>query len=281
MRGLVYGGPGTRSWNKIPDARIQEARDAIRGHGGVRRLRRPGALRRAEGRVVAMRAGLLLIGAGLAVAASPWGRRQFVTWGATPEEITGTLPGDDLLPGAGLVSTRAITIEAEPSAVWPWLVQMGSGRGGAYTYDWIENLFGLDMHSAGEILPQFQHLAAGDTLPLGSQGSTMRVEICEPERTLVLRSGDGAWVWIFALRPDRGGVRLISRNRISPPGASRAARLVYDVVMAPGSLVMERRMLHGIKKRAERIGRSAKPVPPDPPESPKSRGMPAGRVFRP
>ncbi|MFC7530111.1 SRPBCC family protein [Actinoplanes sp. GCM10030250] len=203
---------------------------------------------------------MLLIGAGLAVAVSPWARRRYVTWGATPEEITGTLPGDDLLPDAGLVSTRAITIDAEPSAVWPWLVQMGSGRGGAYTYDWIENLFGLSMHSADAILPQFQQLAVGDTLPLGSEGPAMRVEICEPERTLAFRSDDGAWVWIFETRPDRGATRLISRNRISPPGTGRAARLVYDVVMAPGSLIMERRMLHGIKERAERIGRSADPV---------------------
>jgi hypothetical protein len=207
-----------------------------------------------------MRTAMMLVGAGLVVAASPWGRRRFVTWGAMPEEVTGALPGDDLLPDAGLVSTRAVTIDAAPSAVWPWLVQMGSGRGGAYTYDWIENLFGLNMHSADEILPQFQHLAVGDTLPLGSKGPAMRVEICEPERTLAFRSADGAWVWIFELRPDRAGTRLISRNRISPPGTSRVARLLYDVVMAPGSLIMERRMLHGIKQRAERLGRSAEPV---------------------
>jgi hypothetical protein len=199
------------------------------------------------------RAGLLLIGAGLLVAASPWARRRYVTWGAGPEEVTATLPGDEFLQDAGLVSTRAITIDAEPSAVWPWLVQMGSGRGGAYTYDWVENIFGLNMRSADEILPQFQNLAVGDILPLGSQDSAMRVEICDRDRTLAFRSGDGAWVWSFELRPDRGGTRLISRNRIAPPGGSRAARWVYDVVMAPGSLIMERRMLLGIKERAERI----------------------------
>jgi hypothetical protein len=109
------------------------------------------------------------------------------------------------------------------------------------------------MHSADAILPQFQHLAVGDTLPLGSKGPAMRVEICEPERTLAFRSADGAWVWIFDLRPTGKGTRLISRNRISPPGTNPAARLLYDVVMAPGSLVMERRMLHGIRERAERL----------------------------
>ncbi|WIN00127.1 SRPBCC family protein [Actinoplanes oblitus] len=210
------------------------------------------------------RAAVTLIGVGLAVTASPWARRRFLTWGATAEEAGGTLPGDDLLPDAGLVSTRAITIGAAPSVVWPWLVQMGSGRGGAYTYDWIENLFGLDMHSADEILPQFQHLVVGDTLPLGSGGPAMRVEIAEPERTLVFRSADGAWVWIFELRAAGSTTRLISRNRICLPGASRVKSLLYDIVMAPGSLIMERKMLHGIKARAERINGSAEPATREP-----------------
>jgi hypothetical protein len=200
-----------------------------------------------------MRPALLLAGAGLAVAVSPWARRRYVTWGTTPDEATGSLPGDDLLPDAGLVSTRAVTVDVGPSDVWPWLVQMGSGRGGAYTYDWIENLVGLNMHSADEILPQFQDLAVGDLLPLGSNGPAMRVEICDPERTLAFRSSDGAWVWIFHLRPVGAGTRLISRNRIVSPGGNRAVRALYDAVMAPGSLIMERRMLHGIKERAERV----------------------------
>ncbi len=202
--------------------------------------------------------------AGLAAAAaalSPPARRRWLTWGATPAEVAGALPGDDLLPDAALVSTRAVTIAAGPPAVWPWLVQMGSGRGGAYTYDWIENLFGLDMHSADAILPQFQHLAAGDVLPLGPGGPGMRVEICDPGRTLAFRSADGAWVWIFALRPDPRGTRLISRNRITPPGAGRVRRWLYDVVMSPGSLVMERRMLLGIRERAERAAGPGDPGP--------------------
>ena len=94
-------------------------------------------------------------------------RRQCLTWGARPDEVSGSLPGDELLPRAGIVATRAITIDAPPAAIWPWLVQMGSGRGGVYTYDWIENLFGLDMHSTRRILPQFQDVKAGDEFPLG------------------------------------------------------------------------------------------------------------------
>jgi hypothetical protein len=201
-----------------------------------------------------------LLGAGVLVAAlSPAARRRYLTWGTTEEEATGPLPGDDLLPNPDLLSTRAVTIDAAPSTVWPWLVQMGSGRGGAYTYDWIENLLGLDMHSAYEILPTFQRLAVGDVLPVGPKGPAMRVEICEPERTLVFRSTDGMWVWIFELRQHWLGTRLISRNRIATPGAGWARRLVDHVVMEPGSLIMERRMLLGIKWRAEWV--PADPVP--------------------
>src|SRR4051794_10038206 len=134
-----------------------------------------------------------------ALAYSRPARRLYLTYGASPEEADRTMPGDDLLPGQVLTSTRAITIDAPPSAVWPWLVQMGSGRGGAYTYDWIENLFGLGMHSADGILPEFQNLAAGDVLPLGPNGPGMRVEIFDPGRTLGFRSTAGDWVWLFHL----------------------------------------------------------------------------------
>ena len=81
-------------------------------------------------------------------------RTPVLTWGATDEEVARKLPGDDLLADAAVVSTRAITVDAPPAAVWPWLVQMGAGRGGAYTYDWIENLFRLEIHSADTIHPE-------------------------------------------------------------------------------------------------------------------------------
>jgi hypothetical protein len=81
-------------------------------------------------------------------------RGWVLTWGATAEEAAGPLPGDDLLDPADIVATRAIAIDAPPAAIWPWLVQMGPGRAGAYTYDWIENLFGLNMHSADRIVPE-------------------------------------------------------------------------------------------------------------------------------
>ena len=176
---------------------------------------------------------------------------RLLNWGATPAEVARRLPGDDLLPDAGIVSTRAVTITAPPGAIWPWLEQMGSGRGGAYTYDWIENLFGLGMHSADRILPQFQNLKVGDEIPLGSDRPMMRVEVLDPERVLTVRSADGNWVWIFAIFPQDRTTRLISRNRIATPSA--LTRLFYLGVMVPGSLVMERKMLTGIRDRAERL----------------------------
>ena len=179
-------------------------------------------------------------------------RTPVLTWGATEEEAGRSLPGDELLEDPAVVSTRAITIDAPPSAVWPWLVQMGSGRAGAYTYDWIENLFGLGMHSAERIHPEWQNLAVGDVIPGRESLQGMRVEVLDPERALVIRSEDGTWVWAFVLEDLGGRTRLLSRNRIAMPDPSLGDRIGM-AVMEPGSLVMERKMLHGIKERAERL----------------------------
>jgi hypothetical protein len=205
-----------------------------------------------------VRGGLVTLGA-VALAAAlevrtyhSW-RRWCLSWGATESEAARDLPGDDLLTDAGIVSTRAVHVDAPPSAIWPWLVQMGPGRGGAYTYDWIENLMGLGMHSADRILPEYQKLAVGDVQRLGTRGPVLRVAELEPERSLVFRSDDGNWVWAFSLAPDNTGTRLISRNRIATGDASRLAQVMNTYVMEPGSLIMERKMLLGIKDRAERL----------------------------
>ena len=177
-------------------------------------------------------------------------RRRCLNWGARADEVAAKLPGDELLADPGLVTTRAITVHAPAGAIWPWLAQMGSGRGGAYSYDWIENLFGLNMHSAAEILPEFQDIKVGDELPLG-QDAVMRVEVADPPRALAVRITDQNWTWIFALLPEGDSTRLISRNRIATKALSPASRLFYLLFMEPGSLVMERKMLLGIKRRAE------------------------------
>jgi hypothetical protein len=121
-------------------------------------------------------------------------------------------------------------------------------RAGAYTYDWIENLLGLNMHSANRVLPEYQHPEIGDTIALGA--NQMRLERVEPERVLAWRSEDGNWVWTFVLAEQGGRTRLISRNRFRTP--TLIARLAM-LPMAPASLVMERKMLQEIKRRAERL----------------------------
>lgn len=209
-------------------------------------------------------------GAGLAAGAAALSYRLFfrrwcLTWGARPEEVSRELPGDELLVKADIVATRAITIDAPPADIWPWLVQMGSGRGGVYTYDWIENLFGLGMHSADRILPQFQEVKVGDEFELGPNRPKLRVEVLDPERVFTIRFEDGNWVWIFALFAEDGTTRLVSRNRIATPAASALTRLFNLLFMEPGSLVMERKMLLGIKERAERLARQREqPSPPSP-----------------
>ena len=176
-------------------------------------------------------------------------RRPILKWGATDAEANARLPGDELLEEADGVATRAITINAPAAAVWPWIAQMGPApRGGAYTYDWIENLLGLNMHSADRVLPEYQYPQVGDTLGYGK--NRMRTERVDPQQVLATRSQDGNWVWTFILREQDGNTRLISRNRFRLP--SLTAKIAM-LPMEPASLVMERKMLQGIKQRAENL----------------------------
>jgi hypothetical protein len=169
------------------------------------------------------------------------------------------LPGDDLLRESPVGSTRAVTIAASPEDIWPWLVQIGYGRGGFYSYDWLENAFvGLfggtpGYRSAATILPDHQRLSPGDFIPAAppdTMGGRLvdvtrwKVLAVEPNRALVLE-GWGA----FVLEPLGGRMtRLIVRSR--GPGAW--GRLAHYLFWEPAHFVMERRMLLGIKARAER-----------------------------
>ena len=200
------------------------------------------------GHPVFMRLGAAIFGLTVAVSYSLV-RRGILTWGATGSEASARLPGDELLEEADGVSTRAITIDAPVSAVWPWLAQMGpSPRGGAYTYDWIENLLGLNMHSVDRVLPEFQRPEVGDMIGFGA--NRMRLARAEQNRVLSWRSEDNNWVWTFVLDERDGRTRLVSRNRF------RLRTLVSRLgmlPMEPASPVMERKMLLGIKARAERL----------------------------
>ena len=179
-------------------------------------------------------------------------RRPILTWGATVAEAGAQLPGDDLLEVAAGITTRATTIKAPANAVWPWLVQMGpSPRGGAYTYGWIENLLGLDMHSVDHGLPELQHPKVGDTIAFGK--NRMCFERVEPDHVLAMRSADGNWVWTFVLKEHAG----YTRPSVATASDSHAGARIGMLPMEPGSLVMEWKMLRGIKMCAEQLSHAS------------------------
>jgi hypothetical protein len=198
--------------------------------------------------------------AGLGFAVLAAGRR-FRDWGATKGECAIKLPGDELIPDPADVTTRAVTIEAPAAEVWRWLVQIGQDRGGLYSYDWLENAAGLRIHSAKQIRPEWQRLQVGDTVRLVRRGwlglhdgVALPVARVDPGRSIALRQQppNTPWngIWSFHVVPHGSGrCRLISRAR-----TARSGRCPWIVgqLMDPLALVMTRRMLHGIKARAER-----------------------------
>jgi hypothetical protein len=211
------------------------------------------------------RAGTAVLGyVGLSALARRWHRN----WGATAEEAAESLPGDRLVPVADLQTTRAISIAAPVREVWPWLVQMGQGRGGLYTYEWIENLLGARIHNLDRIDPDLQRLEPGDQIRLTPEvylgripGQFYVVREISPEHALVMLQQlptGGLASWSFVLRPSGATrTRLVARARTSAPAslAERVARQVELLLLEPGYFVMERGMLRGIRKRAERGSR--------------------------
>jgi hypothetical protein len=191
-------------------------------------------------------------------------------WGATADEVAATLPGDELVPDPADQTTLGVTVEAAAEEVWAWLVQIGQGRGGMYSYDWLENLIGLDIHSTDEIRDQWQHLAAGDRIVVVPEGYgpipagyAFPVARVEPGRALVLRQAppEHPWngVWSFHVVPTGDGrCRLLSRSRTERP--QQLGMRIANRVGEPVTLVMTRRMLHGIKQRAERKARASRTV---------------------
>jgi len=176
-------------------------------------------------------------------------RPGVLNWGATAGEAAARLPGDDLVANAALQTTRVISIGAGPEQVWPWIVQMGPRpRAGVYTYDWIERLLGLDIENSNRIMAEFQTLEPGEYVGLNDKQG-LRVVDSRPEEALVLQWEPAGSSWAFVLQPEGDGTRLLSRNRL--PGSGPLFWLMA-AIMEPASLVMERKMLLGIKERAER-----------------------------
>jgi hypothetical protein len=181
-------------------------------------------------------------------------RRWMNRWGATPSDLTRAMAGDGLLANPTYSGTTAIIINAAPEHIWPWLVQIGYQRGGLYSYDWLDRVFGyLDRPSATRILPEFQHLAVGDHIPLG-RGPSWPVAAVDANRALVLdmrNLGGFDWVWQFGLYPiGENRTQLVSRSRVRTHTAW--ARLATYAI-EPTGFVMTRRMLLGLKQRAEAL----------------------------
>ena len=185
----------------------------------------------------------------LAIGAYVWTIRAWqLTWGATPEEVSRALPGDDLVPKPMFNATRAITINAVPDQVWPWLVQAGVTRGGWYSYDLLDN---LGHPSAQRIIPEFQHLTPGDLVPMspdGKQGIEVH-SIRAPESMVWSAPGETSWTWQLDARPD-GQTRLVTRIRSRARLNPRS--IAFYAVLELADIWMIRKMLLTIRERAER-----------------------------
>jgi hypothetical protein len=196
-------------------------------------------------------AGAATLAAAGAVAVNTVG--QWRSWGVDPAASAATLPGDDLVPDATTADTRVIEIDAPPSAVWPWLVQMGDDRGGLYSY----SVMGFPHRGGADtIVPQWQTLAEGDAI------NEWVVRELEPERALVLYSDlAGSWSWVFILEPldDEARTRLVERWRgrmVGVPEKLKALQAPFDL----GELIMIRKQMLGIRERAERIAQTTAPI---------------------
>ena len=192
-------------------------------------------------------------GLGLVAAAHlllPW----YIAWGSRDAERRVSLPGDDIVAAPQTSYTLAASIDAAPGAIWPWLVQMGQGRGGFYTHEWVENLLGARVENASRIVPALQHLEVGDRIRLtpdpyfGHAGQFMTVEQLEPAHALVFSQTlpNGARAsWAIVLHPQGdGSTRVLSRRRGGQPTR-------FDRVMRHGYVFMDRGVLRGLRVRAE------------------------------
>jgi hypothetical protein len=176
----------------------------------------------------------------------PWQIR----WGATNEEVARPLPGDGVVTNPSFNATRAVTIQAPPEAVWPWILQIGSKRAGWYSLDWIDN---AGIPSAERIIPELQHMEVGDFVPMTPDGKNgMWVKACETNRYMLWWDKKDNSTWLWWLEPaGEHQTRLISRLRVRYAWTS--IWVFYYLLQDVGDYVMMRTCMMGIKRRAERL----------------------------
>jgi hypothetical protein len=184
---------------------------------------------------------------------APLFRRWHLRWGSTPDEVNAALPGDELLARAQFRCTRAITIQAPPRLVWPWLVQVGCLRAGFYSNDLLDN---LGHPSARAIVPELQHVEVGQWIPMSptspSDVTALRVEAFEINQWLLWRKPDSTWAWQLT-DTGHGTTRLVTRVHAVYTWSHPLTALLGVVLMEFGDFAMMRRMLRGIKERAETL----------------------------
>jgi hypothetical protein len=204
--------------------------------------------------------GLVGIGGMLVAFATPFRRRKRSHWGLSEELAAREYPGDSFLPNPQLGWTHGQEIDAPPEAVWPWVAQLGADKAGFYSYQWLENLAGLDIQNADHVVDAWQHPKVGDLLRLHAGAAGIPIVALEPGRLLLAQidasteTGPKTKVsWLFFVEPISGGrSRLISRFRMTA-GDTLVARLIYGpIVTEPVGFAMDRKMLSGIRERAER-----------------------------
>ena len=190
------------------------------------------------------------------IAFGPLLHRRRARWGATADEITRHLPGDEIVSSPTWSYNHAITINAPRSQVWPWLLQLGQGRGGFYSYERLENLVGCDIHNVTQIRPELQQLRVGETIRMHANGFGPPVPILDPGRALVLggppQPGGSNATWSFYLFDGPGGTtRLLERGR-NAEGKGILEKLGFGpYLIDPVGFVMSRKMLRTIKRLAE------------------------------
>lgn len=185
---------------------------------------------------------------------APLYRSWHLTWGATQAEVEAPMPGDDLVPGAQFRPTRAVTVDAPPEAVWPWLVQVGMGRAGWYSDDLLDNLGRPSLH---EINPELQKLEIGQWVsmsPTPSERSAFKVDSFVENEWLLWRKSDSTWSWLLEDLGD-GRTRLVTRVHARYDWSQPLSAVFGVVLLELGDFAMMRRMLLGIKERAEETAR--------------------------